>query len=272
MDSTLEVREHAALAPGLLRHDPRGRGRPPYNTPCGAPRVIAVRTVAFVRLCCCAVRASKQRAAGTKGGAWRTHRSATRGWRFEAVARGLWAVRTSLLPRPRCVTSARHPFGASACGVRLRGRVSSRLRARSSWPFVAVYRSSPSTYSSRNFPKRYPLRRYAPGTLARIRTHLRIPRPIPKRIRAPAGAAYTHPSSNDPTSHVYAPTCARIRPRVCVNPHGAYTHPPPHLYAYAQTRRAVRIHAPAYAPDAAYTPERNERHVTTCARDRGRRE
>jgi len=202
--------------------------------------VIAVRTVAFVRLCCCAVRASKQRAAGTKGV---THRRATRGWRFEAVARGLWAVRTSLLPRPRCVTSARHPFGASACGVRLRGRVSSRSVAGSRLGRVrAVYRSSPSTYSSRNFPKRYPLRRYAPGTLARIRTHLRIPRPIPKNTRT--SCVYTSkvvPCEHDPTSNL-----ACIRTHLCV-------------------------YAPGCAPDAAYTPGSDERHVTTCARDRGRR-
>jgi len=230
-----------------------------------------VRTVAFVRLCCCAVRASKQRAAGTKGVA---HRRATRGWRFEAVARGLWAVRTSLLPRPRCVTSARHPFGASACGVRLRGRVSS-LRARGrlgtcTWPVVPSTAPAPPHTRAETFLNdtrcvgTHPvhLHVYAPTCVYRDQY---------LKIRAPAGAAYTHPSSNDPTSHVYAPTCARIRPRVCVDPHGAYTHPPPHLYAYAQTRRAVRIHAPAYAPDAAYTPESDERHVTTCARDRGRR-
>ena len=234
--------------------------------------MIAVRTVAFVRLCCCAVRASKQRAAGTKGV---THRRATRGWRFEAVARGLWAVRTSLLPRPRCVTSARHPFGASACGVRLRGRVSSRSvdrAARSSWPFVPSTAPAPPRTRAETFLNdtrcvgTHPvhLRVYAPTCVYRD-----------QYLKTRAPAAYTHPKSSRTRSNqqprMYTHPPVRIRTRVCVDPHGAYTHPPPHLYAYAQTRRAVRIHAPAYAPDAAYTPESDERHVTTCARDRGRR-
>jgi len=177
--------------------------------------------------------------------AWRTHRSATRGWRFEAVARGLWAVRTSLLPRPRCVTSARHPFGASACGVRLRGRVSSRSVdpcARSSWPFVPSTAPAPPRTRAETFLNdtrcvgTHPvhLRVYAPTCVYRDQY---------LKIRAPAGAAYTHiqvptildlacirthlcaytpPGVREPAWCVYAPTAASIR--ICANAaRGAYT-------------------------------------------------
>jgi hypothetical protein len=198
--------------------------------------VIAVRTVAFVRLCWCAVRASKQRAAGTKG-RWRTGR-VTRGWRFEAVARGLGAVRTSLLPRPRCVTSARHPFGGlrAACRAGLASAVRSALaragaRARSSRGIVnrAVYRPT-----SRNFPKRYPLRRYAPGTLARIRTHLRIPRPIPKYTRT--RCVYSiHLSKSSRT----------IQPRM-------YTHPPVRI----RTHHRIYTHMRKRGARCVYTQPR----------------
>jgi hypothetical protein len=96
------------------------------------------------------------------------------------------------------------------------------------------------------------------STDPRIHTRVRYMHPL--RTKAPTAARVNAPT------RVYAPLPAYTSIRNLP----AYTHPPPRTSTYAYTRRRVRKRTPicVYAPDAAYTRGRDERHGTPVSEPR----